>query len=56
MTNPKTLSLWKMNRVTGYWEFQRKVIETEAQAWLRIFREDEPDTLFVATARKPRTT
>lgn len=32
---------------------ERKCDEADAQAWLKIFRDDEPNVIFVACKRKP---
>lgn len=36
------------------WVLERSCAEAEVQAWLSIFREDEPTVLFVAGTRKPK--
>ena len=32
---------------------ERECKEEEVQAWLKVFREDEPKVLFLASKRKP---
>ncbi len=33
---------------------ERQCDEADAQAWLKIFRVDEPNVCFVASSRKPK--
>ena len=33
---------------------ERECFEGDAQAWLKIFREDEPKVIFLASRRKPK--
>ena len=37
----------------NHWQEERACRESDAQAWLAIFRDDEPGVCFVAAARKP---
>lgn len=37
----------------NHWVAERDCREEDAQAWLKIFREDEPKVLFIASKRKP---
>lgn len=51
-----TLTIWSSRTSAAHGNFQqaeRKCDEAEAQAWLKIFREDEPNVCFVASKRKP---
>ena len=38
----------------NHWVHERNTTEENAQEWLKIFREDEPNVLFIASKRKPR--
>ncbi|QIG73429.1 hypothetical protein EVC03_121 [Rhizobium phage RHph_Y5A] len=53
----KKLTIWstrftpaKGNHIVA----ERQCDESDALAWLKIFREDEPNVCFVASARKPK--
>jgi hypothetical protein len=37
----------------NHWQLERDSTEENAQAWLKIFRDDEPGVLFLASVRKP---
>lgn len=37
----------------NHWVAERDCTEETAQAWLKIFRDDEPNVLFLASNRKP---
>lgn len=37
----------------NHWVLERETTEEDAQAWLKIFRDDEPGVLFLASKRKP---
>jgi hypothetical protein len=56
MTNAKKLTLWS-KRFTpaqgNHWKAEREVTEENCQAWLKIFRDDEPKVLFLVSDRKP---
>lgn len=51
------LTLWSL-RVSvargNHFVAERKVTEETAQAWLKIFRQDEPNVLFLVSERKPK--
>jgi hypothetical protein len=36
-----------------HWQHERDCAVHEAQAWLEVYRKDEPPTTFVVRARKP---
>lgn len=36
----------------NHWVIEREVKEEDAQAWLNIFREDEPSIIFIACNKK----
>ena len=48
------MTLWRFNKVTGYWIPERKVTAETKEQWLEIFQEDNPDDTFVVSERKPR--
>lgn len=52
----KEFTLWKFNRITGYWVSVRDCLEHTAEEWYRTFSEDEPSEYFYLTAhgRKPK--
>ena len=43
-------TLWKYNKHTGYWINQRKCLNGEWLAWLKIYESDEPNEYFYVTA------
>lgn len=43
-------SLWKYNKITGYWKEQRKCLNGEWLEWLKIYEADEPGEYFYVTA------
>jgi len=51
------LTLWSL-RVSvargNHFVAERKVTEETAQDWLKIFRQDEPNVLFLVSERKPK--
>lgn len=53
----KKLTIWSARTsiaLGNHFVAERKCDEADAQAWLKIFRDDEPAVLFLATSRKPR--
>lgn len=56
MKTTANLTLWSLRTSFtrgNHWVAERKVSEAECQAWLKIFRDDEPNVLFLCSARKP---
>ena len=52
----KKLTLWSRRYSPSrgnHWIAERVVTEATCQEWLSIFRRDEPDVLFLCSARKP---
>jgi len=56
-TTAKTLTLWSFrtsfargNHVVA----ERQVLESEAQQWLKVYRDDEPKMIFVVCKNKPK--
>jgi hypothetical protein len=47
------LQLWQFNRVTGLWNQQRAVTPETADAWLAIFKKDQPQEFFLISKNKP---
>lgn len=47
------LGLWKYNKITGMWKYQRDLTDETKTKWLEIFKKDEPDEFFVASKNKP---
>ena len=37
----------------NYWKAERDVTEQTAQDWLKVFRDDEPNVIFIVSKRKP---
>jgi len=48
------MKLWKLNRITGYWQYVRDCEPATAAQWLAIFQQDEPDEQFKLSTRKPK--
>jgi hypothetical protein len=46
-------SLWKFNKVSGYWNHIRSCNATNCAQWLAVFERDEPDEFFRIAKRKP---
>lgn len=49
-----TIKLWKYNRVTGLWDYQRTCEPGTGRDWLAVFRKDEPSETFILGTRKPK--
>lgn len=50
------MTLWSRRHSTAqgnFWKAEREVTEETAQAWLKVFRADEPNVIFIASKRKP---
>lgn len=50
------MTLWSLRYDVArgsHWVDERKVTEATCQDWLKIFRDDEPNVIFVASSRKP---
>lgn len=43
-------TLWKYNKITGYWTPQRKCLNGEWLEWLKIYEYDEPKEYFYVTS------
>lgn len=57
MNKQKELTLWSERTSVAYGNHfvaERKVTEETAQEWLKIFREDEPNVLFLVCKNKPK--
>lgn len=49
----KDPAIYRYNAVTGYWVYERIVSHATAEAWLTIFRADEPNAIFVVASKRP---
>jgi len=49
----RRLSLWKFNRITGYWNHQRVVEKETADRWLLVYQRDEPEEFFKLSRNQP---
>lgn len=52
----KKMILWSKRYSVAkgnHWVNEREVNEETAQAWLSVFRKDEPNVLFLVSIRKP---
>lgn len=57
MITQKELTLWSARTSVAqgnHFVAERKVTEETAQDWLKIFREDEPNVLFLVCKNKPK--
>jgi hypothetical protein len=50
----KKTTLWRFNKITGFWSPVRVCEQPEAKEWLEIFQRDEPDEIFVLSPFKPK--
>jgi hypothetical protein len=48
------ITLYKFNRITGYWVAVRQCDEDTAREWLRVFEQDEPEEYFYLSRRTPK--
>lgn len=46
-------NLWKYNKVTGYWNHERKCDSATAKDWLIVYQKDEPEETFKLSKNKP---
>ena len=47
-------ALWKYNRRSGLWDFQRTCAPETARQWLQVFQNDEPKETFKLAANMPK--
>ena len=47
------MKLWRFNQVTGYWVYQRTCAPGTENAWLTIFKRDDPKGFFKLSKNKP---
>ena len=47
------MSLYRYNKVTGYWKLEREVTSETKDKWLDIFSKDSPKDHFVVSSKKP---
>ena len=53
----KKLKLWSIRWSAAkgnHFRYERDVTEDDAKEWLKIFQADEPDVLFIVSAKKPK--
>jgi len=53
----KQITLWSLRTnasLGNHFRVEREVTEETAQGWLSVFREDEPEVLFVACEKNPK--
>lgn len=50
----QTITLWQYNEITGYWIMCRKCATNEADQWLTIFTQDNPQAKFKLSNRRPK--
>jgi hypothetical protein len=48
------MTLWKLNKITGYWVAVRSVSQDTKEQWLKIYTEDEPNEVFKVSKNKPK--
>lgn len=48
------MTLWKYNKITGYWVAVRSVTDETKEQWLALFKSDEPEELFKVSKHKPK--
>ena len=54
---PVTLYLWSLRRGIArgwHWYREREVSQDTAEAWLSVFRQDEPGVSFTVSIRPPK--
>lgn len=57
MAAKKASTLWRYNRITGYWDAERSCItNATCEDWLNVYQKDEPQELFKVAVRKPSGT
>ena len=54
ISEDKQLSLYKYNKRSGMWDYQRSVTPETKDQWLHIFKKDEPNDHFVVSKNKPK--
>lgn len=50
-------TIWSLRHSVArgnHWVAERQSTEENIQAWLKIFRDDEPNVIFIASKKKPR--
>lgn len=48
------ITLYKYDRITGYWNIERQCSEETAEQWLKVFSDDAPNEYFYLSHRKPK--
>jgi len=52
----KTIKIWSRRNSPArgaFWQLERDCIEATIQGWIKIYRDDEPEVIFLGSARKP---
>jgi hypothetical protein len=47
------ITLWRFHKITGYWKVERQCGPLDAEAWQRVYSQDEPSEHFYISKRKP---
>lgn len=47
-------SIWRFDRVTGYWKHEREVWPDTEKQWLAMFQRDKPMEVFKVSRDRPR--
>lgn len=50
----KSHSLWKYNKRSGLWDYQRTVTPETKDQWLAVHKEDEPEEHFHVAQNRPK--
>lgn len=52
----KQMKIWSRRftiALGNHWKYERDCNEMNVQEWLKVFRDDEPNVIFIASKRKP---
>ncbi len=49
-----TITLWKKDKITGYWNVCKNVLIENAEKYLEIFLRYEPESEFKISKRRPK--
>lgn len=48
------ITIWKKDRITGYWEVCKNVLPENAEIYINIFKRYEPESEFLISKRRPK--
>jgi hypothetical protein len=48
------ITLWRFNKITGFWLSERICEQATAEEWLEIFQKDKPNEIFVLSLFRPK--